>query len=316
VITAMVGVAVAGLVLASTAGAEEIDVYGRVDLSLQHADEASDRFYELKNNASRVGVKGEFELKGGLKAIYQLEFGVDFDDETDGSFTDRNQFVALQGAFGTVRLGRHDTALKQSQGTFDLFDDHEGDITTVFNGEVRLNDYVAYVTPVLARALTVTVNFFPGEDPAGGNDGVADAASVSFAYDNDHLYAAVAHDVDVEGENVETTRLVGGYTFGDARIMLLYQRAESGEAQEDGFGASVAWQLGDSTAKVQYLAADIWRLTPQVDPTGNRLENSLSLGVDQRLAEHTKLFGFYTTGDIGGTSEKNEYVAVGIQHNF
>jgi hypothetical protein len=50
--------------------------------------------------------------------------------------------------------------------------------------------------------------------------------------------------------------------------------------------------------------------------TGNRLENSLSLGVDQRLAEHTKLFGFYTTGDIGGTSEKNEYVAVGIQHNF
>lgn len=30
----------------------------------------------------------------------------------------------------------------------------------------------------------------------------------------------------------------------------------------------------------------------------------------------TKLFGFYTTSDIGGTSENNEYLAIGIQHNF
>jgi predicted porin len=316
VTSAGVGVAVAGLLLASAARAEELDVYGRVDLSVQHADEAAEAAWELKNNASRVGVKGEFELKGGLKAIYQLEFGVDFDDETDGAFTDRNQFVALQGAFGTVRLGRHDTALKQSQGAFDLFDDHEGDITTVFNGEIRLNDYIAYVTPTFAGGFTATVNFFPGEDPEGGNDGVADAASISFAYDKDHRYAAIAHDVDVEGENVETTRLVGGYTFGDARVMLLYQRTESGDAEEDGFGASVAWQFGDSTAKFQYLSADIWRLDPQVDPADNRLENSLSLGLDHELAERTKLFGIFSTGEIGGTSEKNEYFAVGIQHNF
>ena len=39
-------------------------------------------------------------------------------------------------------------------------------------------------------------------------------------------------------------------------------------------------------------------------------------GVDHRLGKDTKLFGFYTTGDIGGTSEKNEYLAIGIQHNF
>ncbi len=30
----------------------------------------------------------------------------------------------------------------------------------------------------------------------------------------------------------------------------------------------------------------------------------------------TQLLGFYTTGDIGGTSERNEYLALGIQHNF
>ena len=313
---AAAGLAACASLLAPAAFSDELDVYGRLDLSVQHAAEALEDDMELKNNASRVGVKGEFELEYGLKAIYQLEFGVDLDDQADGSFTDRNQFVALQGAFGTVRLGRHDTALKQSQGAFDLFDDREGDIATVFNGEIRLNDYIAYVTPTLAGGFTATLNFFPGENPEAGNDSVPDAASASVAYARNGVYAAVAQDVDVEGEGVETTRLVGGYTVGDVRVMLLYQRTESGDAEEDGFGASVAWKFGANTAKLQYLAADLWRLTPQADPLANRLENSLSLGLDHALGEHTTLFGFYTAGDIGGTSEKNEYVAVGIQHNF
>ncbi len=308
--------ACAVLLAPAAEAAEKIEVYGRLDLSLQHSDEASEDQYELRNNASRFGVRGELPLKEGLKAIYQLEFGVDLDDEADGTFTDRNQFVGLEGAFGTIRAGRHDTALKQSQGAFDLFDDLEGDIDTVFNGEIRLNDYVAYVTPELAGAFSATVNFFPGEDPEAGDDGVADAASASIVYETDRAYAAIAHDMGVAGEDVDTTRLTGGYGFGDVRVMLLYQRTEAGAVEEDGFGASVAWEFGDNTAKLQYLDADIWRIDPQADPLDNRLENSLSVGLDHRLGEDTKLFAFYTTGDIGGTDEKNESVAVGMQHNF
>ena len=311
------GFAICALLLAPAAAADEkFEIYGRIDLSLQDTSEAGEDEAELQNNASRIGVRGELPLKAGLKVIYQLEFGVDFDDQTDETFTDRNQYVGLQGAFGTVRLGRHDTALKQSQGRFDLFDDLEGDITTVFNGEVRLNDYIAYVTPAFAGAFTATVNFFPGEDPEAGNDGVADAASASLVYDKDSIYAAVAYDRDIEGEDTDTARVAGGYSIGPARFMLLYQRTEADAAEEDGYGASFAWEFGDTTAKLQYLTADIWRLTPQTNPLDNRLENSLSAGVDHRLGKDTKLFGFYTTGDIGGTSEKNEYVAVGIQHNF
>jgi predicted porin len=311
------GLAICAVLLAPAAAADErFEIYGRIDLSLQDTSEAGEDEVELQNNASRIGVRGELPLKSGLKAIYQLEFGVDFDDETDGTFTDRNQFVGLQGAFGTVRLGRHDTALKQSQGRFDLFDDLEGDIGKVFNGEIRLNDYIAYVTPTFAGAFNATVNFFPGEDPEEGNDAVADAASASIVYDKDSVYAAVAYDRDVEGEDIDTARVVGGYSIGPARFMLMYQRTEASAADEDGFGASLAWEFGDTTAKLQYLTADIWRLTPQVDPLNNRLENSLSVGVDHRFGKDTKLFGFYSTGDIGGTSEKNEYLAIGIQHNF
>lgn len=309
--------AICAAVLAQTAGAAgEVELYGRLDLSLQHADEANAGQMEVRNNASRVGVRGGLPVQAGLSVLYQLEFGVDLDDEAEGTFTDRNQFVGLQGSFGTIKVGRHDTALKQAQGDFDLFDDQEGDIGAVFNGEVRLKDYIGYVTPAFGGGFTATLNFFPGEDAQGGDEGSADAASASLAYERDAAYVAVAHDRDVEGEDSDTTRVVGGYTLGPARLMLLYQRADVGSAREDGFGASVAWELGASTVKLQYLAADIWRLDPQADPRDNRLRNLVSVGLDHKLGEDTKVFAFYTVGEPGGTSGKHQYAGIGMQHNF
>lgn len=311
----------AGVILlltpAAASLAAEVEVYGRLDFSLQHADEADDEQMELRNNASRAGLRGELPLEvAGLAVIYQLEFGVDLDDEADGTFTDRNQFVGLRGAFGTIRVGRHDTALKQAQGSFDLFDDQEGDIGAVINGEVRLRDYIGYVTPTFAGGLTGTLNFFPGEDAASGNDGVADAASASLVYARGAVHAAIAHDRDVEGEDVDTTRAVAGYAIGPAQLMVLYQRVDPGVGSEDGFGASLAWSFGASTAKLQYLTADIWRIDPATDPRDNRFRNLLSVGLDHRLGEETKLFAFFTRGDIGGTSDSRQYAGIGIQHNF
>ena len=42
----------------------------------------------------------------------------------------------------------------------------------------------------------------------------------------------------------------------------------------------------------------------------------LQIRLDHHLGEATKAFAFYATGDIGGTKESNDYVAIGIQHTF
>jgi len=306
----------AALAPASAAASDELAVYGKINVTLQNSDEAAGEEAELKSNSSRIGVKGEKALNGSLKAIYQLEWGVNIDSESnDDNITPRNQFVGLEGAFGTVKVGRHDTALKESQQDFDLFNDLEGDIAGTFNGENRLKDYIGYISPALGKSFHVTVNFFPGEDPDSGNDGVADSSSVSLDYETDLLYVAVAHDWDIDGAGVETLRLTGGYTFGPVRLMLLYQQTDAVE-DEDGFGVSLAWTFGKNIAKLQYLSSDIWRTDPQTDPLSNKLESQISVGLDHELGEDTKLFGFYTTGDIGGTSESNNYFAIGIEHNF
>lgn len=295
----------------------EIDVYGRLNVTVQNSDEAGESVAELQSNASRVGVKGTEELDYGLAAIYQFEWEVD-PDGRDGSdnFSARNQFVGLEGAFGTVKVGRHDTALKDAAEDFDLFNDLEGDIKSTFNGENRLKDYIGYTTPAFADAFSVTVNVFPGEDASAGNDGVADGTSVSINYATDLLYATLAQDSDLDGEGVDTTRLVGGYTLGAVQFNLLYQRTDAGSFDENGFGGSVAWTFGKSRVLLQYLDSDIYLTDLQADPLDNLLESQLSVGLDHELGENTKLFGFYTSGDIGATNDSNDYLAVGLEHKF
>ncbi|MGH8192781.1 MAG: porin [Woeseiaceae bacterium] len=309
--------AAAGLLAHGGPAFAEIDVYGRLIVTVQNSDEAGESVVELQSNASRVGVKGTEELDYGLAAIYQFEWEVDPDGQ-DGSdnFSARNQFVGLQGAFGTVKVGRHDTALKDAADDFELFNDLEGDIKHTFNGENRLKNYIGYTTPTLGDAFSVTVNLFPGEDATVGNDGIADGTSVSVNYATDLLYVALAQDSDLDGEGVDTTRLVGAYTLGRAQFSLLYQRTDAGGIDEDGFGGSVAWTFGKNTAKLQYLNADVYRIDLQADPLDNLLESQVSLGLDHELGENTKLFGFYTSGDIGATNESNDYLAIGIDHKF
>ena len=80
------------LVFATSAlAADEIDIYGRINITLQNSDEAVNEQVELQSNSSRIGVKGEKAFNPSLKAIYQLEWGVNVDSETDeDNITPRN----------------------------------------------------------------------------------------------------------------------------------------------------------------------------------------------------------------------------------
>lgn len=94
------------------------------------------------------------------------------------------------------------------------------------------------------------------------------------------------------------------------------RRATRKSSDGDGYGASVAYTFGKNTAKLQYLDADFHATDPQPDPLDNLLESQFSVGLDHELDENTKLFGFYTTGEIGATNVRNRYLAVGIEHKF
>ena len=90
-------------------------IYGRLDIALSSEDISSGSYTDLKSHASRVGFKGSQTFDNGVAAIYQYEWQTDPIDG-DPTFKQRNSFVGLQGAFGKVFLGMHDTPTKIAQG--------------------------------------------------------------------------------------------------------------------------------------------------------------------------------------------------------
>jgi predicted porin len=156
--------------------------------------------------ANRLGVKGSEELGGGLKAIYQIEFGINPTDTNNNLVNNadtiamRNTFVGLAGGFGTALMGRNDTPLKISTGKLDFFADTLADMNgTVGFHDLRADNAVAYISPsfsgfTLAAAIV----------PAGGatalgvqnteTDGINEGWSIAGIYSNGPFYASAAYE--------------------------------------------------------------------------------------------------------------------------
>ncbi len=159
--------------------------------------------------SNRVGVKGSEDLGNGLKAIYQLEFGINFGDNNlpgnnngspNGGVSIRNSFVGLAGGFGTVLLGRHDTPLKISTGKLDLFSDTMADYNgTVGFDDIRADNAVAYISPSFSGFSFMGAVVSSGGGTAGqGNninsDQIAGAYSLAAIYNNGPFYASAAYE--------------------------------------------------------------------------------------------------------------------------
>ena len=155
--------------------------------------------------SNRVGVKGSEDLGNGLKAIYQLELGVNFGDNNipggaNGGISIRNSFVGLAGGFGTVLLGRHDTPLKISTGKLDLFSDTMADYNgTVGFQDLRTDNTVAYISPSFSGFSFMGAVVSSGGGTAGfgdniNSDQIAGAYSLAAIYNNGPFYASAAYE--------------------------------------------------------------------------------------------------------------------------
>lgn len=296
-------------------------VYGKVNVSLVNADDGSNDVWELNSNASRLGFEGKTKLSDALSVIYKLEYEVSVDGDGD-TFGKRNIIGGLQGNFGTVWAGRHDTPTKLAQNKVDLFNDLEGDIKNTFEGENRVSNIVAYTTPTMS-GVSAMFAFVPGEgsdlDGDGEpDDGLADGVSYLVSYDTESLYLAIAGDQDIDDQ--ELIRAVAQWTIDALQLGFMYQQNEdnqdSASKDESGYFVSAAYKIDAFTLKAQYGQIE--------DDADDDEEETLSLGADYKLGKKTKLFAFYTNNeDTDGSSGQPEssdfdsdYFGVGLEHKF
>ena len=98
-----------------------VTVYGNVDVGVSKRSDTTLAVGRRDNN--RLGFKGVEDLGGDLKALFQLEIRYDPDigtveGKTRPLFQGQSR-VGLQGAFGTVRIGRGLTALQDSSSAYE-----------------------------------------------------------------------------------------------------------------------------------------------------------------------------------------------------
>ena len=298
---------------ATTVLAGDPKVYGKANLSLNQTDSGSSDTWKLNSNASRFGIKGSFDASDSIKAIYKFEYETFIDDGDDGKensnseFKQRNIYAGFQGGFGTIIAGNHDTPTKLAQGKIDRFNDLVlGDIKNVIQGENRAKNIIMYTTPKM-NGLSATVAFVPGEEDNGD---VTDGVSAAISYKANGYSFTVAHD---DGETIDSsveslTRLVGEYKGDAFKLGALYQVADEGSNDEDGFVLSGEYKLSNGLIlKGQFAQSD--DETKEITQT--------AVGVDYKLGKKSKVFSYYTNieTDTGVTTDENTF-AVGYEIKF
>lgn len=108
--------------------------------------------WDIFNDSSRIGVRGEEDLGGGLSAIYQMEFGVDV---TDGGNLNNNRpkWVGLKGSFGSVTAGTQWTPYYNVIAVGDIFNSSKVFKNETYLGNTfgtRMDNSLIYATPNLS----------------------------------------------------------------------------------------------------------------------------------------------------------------------
>jgi predicted porin len=324
------------------AATSNVDIYGKLHMSLNWYDDIPTNKSDIgiSSNASRIGFKGSEDLGGGLKGVWQIESGLNL-DEQNGTLASRNSFVGLSGGFGTALLGNHDTPLKLVGRKVDLFGDTLGDSRNVMGGgsDTRAQNVAAYISPNFsgfsgAFAYTTDLNgtaasgtCVPATFTAPGGvvtdatactnavsasaaDDDQSAWNLSAQYENGPIYVGFGYgDGDAhEALNLEEHwRLAGAFSFGDFKVVGQYDSLASalnGAANRDydAWMLGGAFKMGAMTFKANYMDGDFENVS--TDP------QQFTIGVDYAMSKRTTAYAMYANGEYvtlgkgGGSSDQ------------
>jgi predicted porin len=322
----------------------EIQIYGRVNVSAERieTDNSSDPAvpnqsnYELVDNSSRIGIRGNKELTRGLKVIFQVESRVRLDSGGD-VLSSRDSFAGLQGGFGTFRAGR--TIGPVYYATYDYISMHNHDTgtssdallhPTVVGFQGFMNNTLWYTSPKFGP-ITIDAAFsLLGEERVPGQSQPRHLGLVA-SYDTGPLHAALSyantenHPAIAPGDATAWT-IGGAYDFKSFVIGALWEMAAT-----DTGGSSVDSDYWRVALMVPFGQHELHFNYGLVDADNDAGATQWTIGYNYNITKTTKVYAFYTMVDndnngnfvmnstsTAGAATGAEYssIAVGFRHNF
>ena len=119
-------------------------------LRVQYANNESggeDNDSTVETETSRLGVRGDVDLGGGLEAFYGFEWNLGDPANNADDLKTRQHHVGLKGDWGSIWLGAFDSVIVRFGGfaTTDITDQYGGN----FEPRYRTKNAVAYISPDL-----------------------------------------------------------------------------------------------------------------------------------------------------------------------
>ncbi len=335
-LTAAIGAALAaGPMLAQA----DVKLYGKVHMSVDYVDPKDAgtlgvngrKTTAVSSNASRWGLDISEKLGGGMTAIAKLEQAIYADGE-DATQTPHARWVGLNGKFGQITAGIHESQFKLIGRAVELFPDYIGDARNITvmgatvaaqatynaanNGSIgweqRPANSVQYVTPSLNG---FKISYLYSADTTASTtqeDNSRRLFDVAAIYAKGPLYVGLSrqthrfNNIGTGGNPTETgTRLGASYNFGAFKLVGLYQDLKDLGGTAPGaisvnrkaWGLGGAYTAGNNVFKAQYYKAgklSNFSTGASGDNTGATV---WALGWDHLFSKTTKVYVAYAKTD-------------------
>ncbi len=260
--------------------------------------------------SSAIGVKGEEDLGGGLKASFLHEMGVN--TETNTSEITRQAYVGLSGNFGAVRIGKQYSAAFFNMLNADPFGATGGTgalyVSNILVGNgagadnpLRQDQAIQYELPTFAPGLrAVVTKVFAGTDTTDGSgEKTGDSLGYGFVYASGPLTAGYTSD-SITGQDIAAIASVDAVAaYGSVAAVTAVAGVDAAAGSKTKLTTmTLSYDLG--MAKVSYGDAKIMNSGAGVKTTmygiaipmgAATLMATQSSGTANALAGDTKLKG-------------------------
>lgn len=365
----LIALAVLGAAAGVANAQSNVTIYGIVDTGF--IKKSGYDVYMDENANNRLGFRGVEDLGGGQKATFELERRFKLQDGTNNGargFTNNRERefaglanVGLKGDnWGAIRLGRVNELTTETIRRYDPF--NQESVASMIYGSQRVRgidnsirfDSLSYSG--LKFGATYSLGQNTDDDSADRNSQIMQQKTRGDGYDNDGYGLMVGYDngpVSLvanwsrlsDSNNSTVWNLGGAYTFGDAKVELLYQQTKdkgwafgnrstwvtearagayngANEIQENQWLLGLEWKLGPGrlNASAQWL---------EVEAKGADISDKdvykYAVGYTYDLSKRTALYGIlaYTDYDkeevaaiYGDVKDSVSAVQIGMTHKF
>ena len=334
----IVALAVAAAFAVPVAASAQTTLYGQFKYEVGYIDGGADvdenfNVVDSENNfvhstkGTRLGLRGSEDLGGGLKAIYRFQMGPGGANKTLASSSlnlNEENWAGLQGGFGTLQLGRSDTAMKKTGGNhFRAFTDTPAE-PSLRPARTGRAEGIHYTTPSLLEGLTGYLTLEPNGVETDTYWAVGAAYNlgpflVTAAYEaspDDGTYAAGMDD------DTSNWQVGGKWSFGQGNIGVLWQEIETRVTADETFDTSVLVIPANFkvTPNVNLRAAASY-----VDPDVEAVDDywNFGIGAQYMFSSRTEAFvNVWSDGEIDNTdaganiSDDSTHFGFGLRHSF